>query len=80
MKLNKDKGKWVGENDFHKSTIIDDVAYHLYCVDRNNNACSTQRIFMWNVQQFEHPKMVKYYKKSEKILKLEKLINRCHES
>jgi len=80
MKLNRDKGTWIGEDDYHKSTIIDDVAYHFYCADRINGSCSTQRIFMWNVQNFEHPKMVKYYNKAEKILKLEKLINKCHEN
>ena len=85
MELNKNKGKWFSEQNYETGivddpTLLDDVAYYLYCADRTNNSCSPQVTFMWNVQKFSHPKMIKYYKKAEKFLKLEKLIIKCNEN
>jgi len=81
MKLNKDKGSWIDKKDGnYNPSLIDNVAYHLYCMDRKNEVCVPQVTFIWNVVNFGHSKMIKYYKKAEKILKIEKLIIKCNEN
>jgi len=85
MELNKNKGRWHNEDDWELKIVdtptpLDDIAYHFYCKNRKNEVCVPQITFMWNVKKFNHLKMVKYYNKAEKVLKLEKLISKCNEN
>ena len=85
MKLNKNKGRWFSNTDRESKIIdppslLDDVAYHFYCKDRESNVCVPQITFMWNVKRFNQTEMFKYYNKAKKLLKIEKLINKCNEN
>lgn len=85
MNLNKNKGRWFTKKDEEYNIVdtpseLDDIAYHFYCRDKKSKSCVPQITFMWNVKKFKHKLFVGYYNKAEKVLKIEKLINMCHES
>jgi len=84
MKLNKNKGKWYSDEiypDWAEPSVLDDIAYHLYCKDRISDKCNPQITFIHNYNKFNHILIVKYYEEAKIILrriKLEKIINNIY--
>ncbi len=73
--MDKSKGMWWVENKFSshfkKPSILEDVAYYLYCKDRTETLCNPQITFL----HFSDNKMNKeYLNKAERILKINKII------
>ena len=89
MKLNRKKGKWYDVKEFgdwFSPTIIDDIAYHLYCKDKEHCSCTPQITMMYNYYKYNHKIFKTFYKEADKIIRRLKInqiktkINPKHEN